>query len=101
MTAPTIEQRPSLGYLGIAGRVTDGVPALVDQAFPELYAWLGEHDVEPAGPPFIRVRELDTNRDPLEIEVGVPVEGDVQGDERVRPGVLPAGRYLTLTHVGP
>ncbi len=101
MTEPSIEQRPALPYLGIAGRVTDGVPALVDKAFPELYAWLGAHGVEPAGPPFIRVRELDANRDPLELVVGAPVEDEVQGDERVRPGALPAGPYLTLTHVGP
>lgn len=101
MGEPTIQQRPALPYLGIAGRVTDGVPALVDKAFPELYAWLGEHGVEPAGPPFIRVRELNTNREPLELEVGAPVEGEVEGDARVRPGSLPAGRYLTLMHVGP
>ena len=101
MGEPTIEQRPALPYLGIAGRVTDGVPALVDKAFPELYAWLGEHGVEPAGPPFIRVRELNTKREPLELEVGAPVEGEVEGDARVRPGSLPAGRYLTLMHVGP
>jgi effector-binding domain-containing protein len=29
------------------------------------------------------------------------VEGEGQGDERVRADSLPAGRYLTLMHVGP
>ena len=43
----------------------------------------------------------NTNREPLELEVGAPVEGAVEGDERVRAGSLPAGRYLTLMHVGP
>jgi hypothetical protein len=33
--------------------------------------------------------------------VGVPVDDTAEGDERVRPGALPAGRYLTLMHVGP
>jgi effector-binding domain-containing protein len=101
MTEPQIQQRPALPYLGIAGRVTNGVPALVDRAFPELFGWLGDHGVEPAGPPFIRYRELDTDGEPLELEVGVPVDGEPEGDERVRAGVLPAGRYLTLMHVGP
>ena len=29
------------------------------------------------------------------------MEGEVEGDERVRADSLPAGRYLTLMHVGP
>jgi effector-binding domain-containing protein len=101
MTQPAIQQRPAQPYLGIAGRITDGVPAFVDRAFPELYAWLGEHGVEPAGAPFIRYRELDSGGEPLELEVGAPVDGKAEGDERVRAGALPAGRYLTLLHVGP
>ena len=101
MTEPEIQRRPAQPYLGIAGEITDGVPAFVDRAFPELYGWLREHTVEPAGAPFIRYRELDPAGEPLEIEVGAPVDGMPEGDERVRAGALPAGRYLTLTHVGP
>ncbi len=101
MSEPTIELRPALPYLGIAGRITDGVPAFVDRAFPELFAWLGEHGVEPLGPPFIRFRELDQAGEPLELEVCAAVEGGAEGDGRVLSGALPAGRYLTLMHIGP
>jgi effector-binding domain-containing protein len=101
MTEPQIEQRPAQPYLGIAGRITDGVPAFVDKAFPELYRWLGEHGLEPSGPPFIRFRELDSDGEALEIEVGAPVEDHADGDARVHAGSLPAGRYLTLIHRGP
>jgi effector-binding domain-containing protein len=101
MTEPTIEQRPAHPYLGIAGRITDGVPAFVDKAFPELFGWLGERGIKPSGPPFIRFRELDAQGEPLEIETATPVEGETQGDERVSAGILPAGRYLTLLHRGP
>jgi effector-binding domain-containing protein len=101
MGEPSIELRPAQRYLGIAGRITNGVPAFVDKAFPELFGWLGEHGVQPAGPPFIRFRELDTDGEPLELEVGAPVEAEAQGDDRVRAGSLPAGRYLTMLHVGP
>ena len=65
MSEPKIELRPALPYLGIPGRTSDGVPAFVDKAFPELYGWLREHGVEPAGPPFIRFRELDQAGEPL------------------------------------
>jgi effector-binding domain-containing protein len=101
MSDPTIELRPAHPYLGIAGRVTDGVPALVDRVFPELFGWLREHGIPPAGRPFIRFRELDADGEPLELEVGAPVSGDARGDERVRADALPAGRYLTMLHVGP
>ena len=97
----SIELRPSQPYLGIAGRITDGVPAFVDKAFPALFRWLGEHGIEPAGPPFIRFRKLDRDREPLELEVGVPVDGNAEADDRVRADSLPAGRYLTHMHVGP
>src|SRR5829696_3753951 len=101
MSEPHIEQRPTQPYLAIAGRITEGVPAFVDKAFPELYRWLAEHGVEPAGPPFIRFRELDPDGEPLEIEAAAPVDGDADRDKRVRAGSLPAGRYLTLVHRGP
>jgi effector-binding domain-containing protein len=101
MSEPNIELRPAQQYVGIAGRITDGVPAFVDKAFPELFGWLGEHGLEPVGPPFIRFRELDPEGEPLELQVGVAVDGEAEGDQRVRPDALPAGRYLTFMHVGP
>jgi effector-binding domain-containing protein len=101
MPEPSIELRPSQPYLGIAGRITEGVPAFVDKAFPELFRWLGEHAIEPADPPFIRFRKLDRDGEPLELDVGVPVDENPEGDDRVRGDSLPAGRYLTLMHVGP
>jgi effector-binding domain-containing protein len=101
MSDPLIDLRPAQQYLGITGKITEGVPAFVDRAFPELYAWLREHAVEPAGPPFLRYDEVDSDGQPLELEVGVPVDGATHGDERVRHNALPAGRYLTYLHVGP
>lgn len=101
MNEPVIQLRSAQPYLGIAGALTNGVPAFVDRAFPELFSWLAEHGVEPSGPPFIRYREIDRNGEPLDLEVGVPVSREAKGDERVRADALPAGRYLTLLHVGP
>jgi len=36
----------------------------------------------------------------LEIDNGVPVAAPVDGDGDVIAGAIPAGRYVTLTHVG-
>jgi hypothetical protein len=73
----------------------------VDQAFPELFSRLTARGIVPAGPPFIRLHEVDENGEPLELEVAVPVAGDTSGDDRLRRDALPAGRYVTKLHVGP
>jgi effector-binding domain-containing protein len=36
----------------------------------------------------------------MDIEVGIPVESALSGDKRVKPGVLPAGRYASLIYIG-
>jgi DNA gyrase inhibitor GyrI len=74
----------------------------VDRTFPQLFAWLGQHGVEPAGPPFIRYLEVDREGEPLELEVAAPVStNQAEGDDTVRADTLPAGRYATLMHIGP
>lgn len=103
MSEPKIQDRAEQPYLGIRSEVTDGLPAVVDRAFPQLFAWLAEHGVEPSGPPFIRCHEVDDAGEPLEIEVAAPVSegGEPPDDGPVRAGLLPAGRYVTLLHLGP
>ncbi len=65
----------------------------------EVFAWLGGRGAAPAGAPFWKYNVIDMAAK-LEIEAGVPVAAAVAGDDRVVSGVLPAGRYATLTHVG-
>ena len=98
---PQIPQRAAQPYAGIRTVVTmTSLPAALDTAFPQLFAWLGANGITPAGPPFIRYHVIDMDGE-LDIEVGIPVNGSVQGDTRVRAGELPAGQYVTLRHVGP
>jgi effector-binding domain-containing protein len=101
MSEPTIELREPQPYLGIHAPSIDGIRQFADSTFPELFGWLSEHGVEPAGPPFIRYYEIDHAGQPLDVEVGVPVDGAPEGDARVRADALPAGSYLTFLHVGP
>ncbi len=99
---PQIQPRDAQPYAGVRVRVTmDGISAAVDEAFPELFGWLAEHAVAPAGPPFIRYLVIDMAAE-LEIELGVPADVTVDPDGgRVRAGLLPGGRYVVLRHVGP
>jgi effector-binding domain-containing protein len=99
MPEPTIVQRAAQPYVSITGLVTmQRIPEIADR-MPEVFRWLGERGIPDAGPPFFKYNVIDMERE-LEIEVGVPVADALAGDDVVRPGVLPAGRYATVTHVG-
>jgi effector-binding domain-containing protein len=96
-----IQRRGAQSYAALPMQVTmDTLAGAVDQAFPELFAWLAGHAIAPAGAPIIRYLVIDMAAG-LQIEMGVPVATAIDGDGRIRPGVLPAGRYAVLRHTGP
>jgi effector-binding domain-containing protein len=98
--APEIVTRAQQPYVGITERVTMSDLAGLGARFGELFAWLRSRETAPAGPPFFRYTVIDMDRE-LEVDVGVPVPAVIDGDGRVMSGILPAGRYATVTHVGP
>ena len=77
----------------------DGIASFVDESLGGVLAYLEQQGVDPAGAPFIRYNVIDMEKG-LELEAGVPVSDPVQGAGRVFAGVVPAGRYGTLTHIG-
>ena len=100
---PRLQLREARPYLAIAAHVTTEAEfrRAADRGFPELFGWLGEHGVEPAGPLFIRYLAVSDAGGPRDVELAVPVPAGVAGDGRVKAGALPAGRWATLLHVGP
>ena len=65
----------------------------IQKAVPQLFARSGTHNA------FARFIVVDMDK-VSDIEVGVPVPQAVTGDSSVSAGVLPAGRYVSLTHFG-
>jgi effector-binding domain-containing protein len=101
LTEPRLEERPVQHYVGIPATVPMAqLPTVIPQLMGETFAWLNQRQTPPAGPPLIRWLVIDMER-AVEIEIGVPVAEPAAGDARVKPGVLPAGRYLTAVHTGP
>ena len=93
-TDPEIrELSPQPALTEVAVTDADGLPSVVDAAFPRLFGRLAELGAEPAGPPFIRY--LRTGEE-LELELGIPV-----GPDAGRSEGLPGGRAAVLRHVGP
>ena len=97
VSGPRLESRPDIATVGI--RETVPFRTMLsnrDRLLAELIAWLAEHDVEPAGPFFLRLHVVDMDG-LMQIEVGVAAVSDAVGD-RVQPGVLPAGDYAVLAY---
>jgi len=98
--APRIETRPEQPYVAIRAQVTmQTLGTVIPPLNQEVFAWLEERGVAPAGPPLWKYNVIDMEG-LLEVEAGVTVADAVPGDGRVISGVLPAGRYATLVHVG-
>ena len=96
---PRIEQRGAQPYAAIRTRVTmtqvsSACPPLISQ----VSGWLDNKGIAASGPPFFRYRAFDGEH--VVVDVGFPVEKTVAGDDRVRTGSFPAGRYAVLTHTG-
>ena len=97
--APEIVTRAEQPYVAIRARVTMAELGGLGARYGEVFGWLGAHGLAPAGAPFFRYNVIDMARE-LEVEAGVPVAAAADGDGQIVSGVLPAGRYATLTHVG-
>jgi effector-binding domain-containing protein len=96
---PTVIERAEQAYVGITAAITMDTFNVVADRFPEVFAFLGERGVAPAAAPFFRYWTIDMERE-LTVEAGVPVASAMEGGGDVRPGVLSAGRYVTVTHCG-
>ena len=96
---PEIVTRAEQPYVAIKGYVSMSELGTFAARTGEVFGWLGARGFAPAGPPFLKYNVIDMMRQ-LEVEAGVPVAAATGGDGEVISGVLPAGRYATVTHVG-
>jgi effector-binding domain-containing protein len=97
--APSIVERDEQAYVAIRESVTMTTINEIADQFPDLFAWVSARSIEVTGPPFLKYN-LFLSTGQMEIEAGVPVGGDVTGDARVIDGVLPGGRFASVTHHG-
>ena len=100
ITGPTLDTREVQDYVAIRTQVTmEEMDTVPPQLHDEVFAWLETQGVPPAGAPFIRYHVINMSAQ-LDIELGVPVARPLSGDERIRPGVIPAGHYASLVYTG-
>lgn len=100
ISEPKIDYREEKLYMGIRTVAPfKGMFAEVDKLIKELRVWVKQHGLADEGPFFLRYHVIDMEG-PMDIEVGFMVSKHLSGDERVKPGVLPAGNYANLTYSG-
>jgi uncharacterized protein YndB with AHSA1/START domain/effector-binding domain-containing protein len=97
---PTLQERDARPYVSIPVRATLGEWPRVNALVPELFGWLAQRGIAPAGGLFYRYWVEGDARTEFELEVGVPVAQPVDGDGRVDAGSIDAGTYLTYIHHG-
>lgn len=103
---PRILTEAEQPYVAIRRTVTMAAIGDIAHRLPEVAGWLAERELTPDGPPFLRYHLIGTDVDaagdgPLEVEAGFPIQSAVTGAGEVVAGMLPAGRYATVHHVGP
>jgi effector-binding domain-containing protein len=99
MTAPQIVTRAQQPYVAVREQVTMAGLGELGARLGAVAGWLGARGLAPAGPPFFRYNVIDMMHE-LEVEAGFPVAAPVEASGGIVPGLLPGGRYATVTHTG-
>ncbi|ONI79848.1 GyrI-like domain-containing protein [Actinosynnema sp. ALI-1.44] len=96
---PEIIERGEQPYAAVRGTVTMQTFGEIADRMPELIGSLLARGVGLAGAPFFRYTLIDMQAQ-LEVEAGIPTLEVIEGEGDVFAAVLPAGHYVSHTHVG-
>ncbi len=96
---PTIVELGEQPYVGRRESITMTEFARVADHLPTMFGRLGERGITVSGAPFFRYRVIDMSAD-LVVEAGIPVTEKVSVPEPMFAETLPAGRYVTTSHIG-
>lgn len=77
----------------------DQLTAFFSRAFAETMAVVTAQGTRPVGPPFGKYHGEPGAT--VDVEAGFPVASPITATGHVTPGVLPGGRVVEATHVGP
>lgn len=99
-TEPKIEYQPAKIYMGLRIQTPfSGMFKEIDKLRKELTLWFRAKGLEAAAPPFLRYHCIDMQGE-MDVEYGIPVTEAVEGEGRIKAGVLPAGRYVSIIYTG-
>lgn len=100
LSGPSVEYRVDQPYAAIPIQAAMGERGKTIALVRELFQWLENKSLTPAGAPFCRYWCLEDDKKEFNLEVGVPLEKMVIGDERVIASSIPEGSYVRAVHKG-
>lgn len=100
LSEPRIIERGAQPYLAIRKIVEIPFGTVASKTLADLKSRMRKRGIESVDAPFFRYNIIDMPS-ALEIDFGAPTAAEESGDDALVSGVLPAGRYASLTHTGP
>ena len=97
LTLPKIVERQATHYAAVAAEVSIPFDEAIGPLMGEAAGYLDSAGAKELGAVF-RYDVIDMPR--LEMQFGFLTAAAVEGNERVRADVLPAGKYATVTYTG-
>ena len=97
-----IVEREAQPYVGLPVHVSMNNWGMAMDRIPEVYTWLSDHNLTPAGPLTFRYHFIGDMDIPFRFELTVPTEErvDVGDDSEFIADEMPAGLYVSATHHG-
>ena len=97
-----VVQRAAQPYVGLPVQVSMRNWGAAMNRIPEVYAWLSQRSLTPAGPLTFRYRFIGDMDIPFRFELAIPTEelADVGDDPEFIADEMPAGLYVSATHHG-
>lgn len=98
LTMPKIVEFGPKSYIAVRLPVMIPFGEEMDPAFDELFSAFSGAGAQPDGIEFVKFNLIDMPR--LEIEVGMTTEACIPRSGRMVSGVLPRGRFVSMTYTG-
>lgn len=74
------------------------MPSVVGRVYGQIVNYIVEKGEEPIGPAFIAYYNMDMEN--LDLEIGFPIAGEIEGKDDIVLRYIPAGRKATGFHKG-
>lgn len=100
LSEPKVIERRAQPYVAIRRIVRIPFGTVASKTLADLRRGMRKRGIESVDAPFFRYNIIDMPG-ALEIDFGAPTAAEESGDDVLVSGVLPAGRYASLTHTGP
>jgi len=100
VTSCALVERPTQPALAIRSRVEPaGMPAAIGECAAAIYQYALQKGRAPTGALFVAYHGLDGSL--LDVEIGLPFETSMEGNNRIIASPLPGGQWVRCLHVGP